>query len=240
MRPCRHLRPFITRACRVSCMCCFLFLRPAPGRLLALARRDKLANIECLGKSQTAAARSISTDIQHQQRQCQQQYLHTALPRKDLCPAALCLAMPCHAEWFRASGAASPCIEYIEVDQFCDWIFFFHLALTFLSLPAPRQSATSACEVETSLEQQVPGCMIVLDRPFVSHSRRALPLAAGPALPSRYQPDYGLHLNTTLSCALRYNRPASTLISSKTAPTPESVLRFPDHFDWLPYQAVHA
>jgi hypothetical protein len=52
--------------------------------------------------------------------------------------------------------------------------------------------------------------------PFVSHLRTAPSLAAGPALPSRYQPGYGPRPDTTMSCTLRCNRPVSTLTSEKT------------------------
>lgn len=59
MRPCRHLRPFITRACRVSvcaasCFSALIWPPPAPAR-----RDTNLPTSSVLAESQTAA-RSIS------------------------------------------------------------------------------------------------------------------------------------------------------------------------------------
>lgn len=166
MRPCRHLRPFITRARRVSVSVasCFSALHLAASCLLLAVTQP--ASIQSLGRSQTAernisiVSTSISISIGISTANANSNYLHTALPRKDLCP---CHAMPCHAMSCRGvpSFRSSLALYRVNESQAADDWINFSSCLDVSLAPIATASAISTCEVETSLEQQVPGCMIV-------------------------------------------------------------------------------
>lgn len=158
MRPRRHLRPFITRARRVSVSgaSCFSALHLAASCLLLAVTQP--ASFQCLGRSQTA--RKKHQHRLHQHRNSNSNYLHTALPRKGLCP---CHAMPYHAMSCRGvpSFRSTLALHRVNEGQAADDWISLSSCLDVSLAPVVTASAISTCEVETSLEQLVPGCMIV-------------------------------------------------------------------------------
>lgn len=161
MRPCRHLRPFITRACRVSvCVAsCFSALHLAASWLLLAMTQacQRRASWHGLGRRQqkgASASRPAATGT-------------TAIPAHSPTTArtsANAKAVPGHAmscrgvPSFRGSLSLYRAHEALAIDS---WMTI-HIVLMFLSLPPSRWSAIATSEVETSLEQQVPGCLIEL------------------------------------------------------------------------------
>lgn len=93
----------------------------------------------------------------------------------------------------------------------------FRIASTFLTLPSLRQSAISTGEVETSLEQQAPGCMIVSRQALCQSLENSAIIGSRPGpsqqISTRLWPAPGHHHAV---CALQYNRPVSTMILWKT------------------------